>query len=587
MARSKTLKTDIGTVLLHWLAAIVIGTLTVTGFAIAADAPHRNLLRAIRGLLPIGDVWWLHTLSGAMLIAIAAAYAIYAARAGLSRRIRLDRPRLLGLRGGRRSRWLSINVLLYWFLFFVLTIQIGSGVLLYLGYGGVVVTAHFWGATLVWVYVLAHVTAQYAYGQLGQVLRIVRPGPLVDPGPPPSLIDLIRQHLEQEAPRNPAVKSHTTLHAHPLALASAVGLTAMAFITSLDFAARDKLIVHAIATADAPRLDGDLADAAWRAARPVVVNTQQGVNFGGSGASTVNIRAVHDGTWVFFAFTWDDPTRSLKHLPLVKKPDGWHLLHTHYDIEDENSYYEDKFAVMLAQSAQMPAAGTIHLGARPIVDKPASSSGRGLHYTLDGSVVDVWQWKAVRGGLLGWMDDNVFGPPLAPTAKEADGQSRYKAGYTTDPGTAFYSNNFDQQPPGGYAGPLVPKRLPKDLSAVVAAMGTTNIDPDASVPAGARWWMTTDETIAYSAELDRNIPVGTVMPGILIGGEYTGDRADVRCAAQWAAGRWTLEVARRIDTGHKNDVAIKTGVSMWVSAFDHSQTRHTRHMRPIQLEVEK
>jgi hypothetical protein len=31
---------------------------------------------------------------------------------------------------------------------------------------------------------------------------------------------------------------------------------------------------------------------------------------------------------------------------------------------------------------------------------------------------------------------------------------------------------------------------------------------------------------------------------------------------------------------------LKTGVFMRVSAFDHTQIRHTRHVRPIRLEVE-
>jgi hypothetical protein len=45
-------------------------------------------------------------------------------------------------------------------------------------------------------------------------------------------------------------------------------------------------------------------------------------------------------------------------------------------------------------------------------------------------------------------------------------------------------------------------------------------------------------------------------------------------------------VARRLDTGSDYDVPIKTGVFMRVAAFDHSQIRHTRHVRPIRIEVE-
>jgi hypothetical protein len=45
-------------------------------------------------------------------------------------------------------------------------------------------------------------------------------------------------------------------------------------------------------------------------------------------------------------------------------------------------------------------------------------------------------------------------------------------------------------------------------------------------------------------------------------------------------------VARRLDTGSAVDVPIESGVFMRVAAFDHSQIRHTRHVRPIRLEVE-
>jgi hypothetical protein len=57
-------------------------------------------------------------------------------------------------------------------------------------------------------------------------------------------------------------------------------------------------------------------------------------------------------------------------------------------------------------------------------------------------------------------------------------------------------------------------------------------------------------------------------------------------AARWASGLWALEVKRRLDTTSEFDVPIKTGVFMRVAAFDHSQIRHTRHVRPIRIEVE-
>ena len=80
--------------------------------------------------------------------------------------------------------------------------------------------------------------------------------------------------------------------------------------------------------------------------------------------------------------------------------------------------------------------------------------------------------------------------------------------------------------------------------------------------------------------------VQLLAPGVIVAGGYTGDRADVRCAARWAAGRWALEVTRRLDTGSPYDIAITNGTFMRVAAFDHSQISHTRHVRPIRLEME-
>jgi hypothetical protein len=57
--------------------------------------------------------------------------------------------------------------------------------------------------------------------------------------------------------------------------------------------------------------------------------------------------------------------------------------------------------------------------------------------------------------------------------------------------------------------------------------------------------------------------------------------------ARWASGRWSLEAVRRLDTGSSYDTPITTGAYMRVSVFDHTQSRHTRHIRPIRLEVNR
>lgn len=605
MTRRQTPRTDYGTIIVHWLVVLALTVSLVTGLRIAADTPQTAWLNVLWPILPQGDIWTVHMQSGLALCALAFAYAVYIARAGLSRRVKLDRARLSSVARQGRPRWAAVNVVLYWGLFAVLLAQIVTGMFLYLGHGGRILQIHLWCAAILAAYPIAHVAAHWGYGGMDQIMRVFRPARLRPRVAQPNLADTLAEHFNQDAEMHrtgspapdrgrgqssrqtatPPRHRPTTLHVHPLTVAFAAGLSIATFATAIDKSARDKLVVRSIAKSEAPKLDGDLAEPVWRNAPEIVIPTSHGANLDG-GTSEVRVKALHDGEFAYLAFTWDDPTRSLKHLPMIKRADGWHLLNKAYDIEDENDYYEDKFSVMFALSNADAGGGTAHLGNAPLAGKPPAFSGRGLHYTTDGSIVDVWHWKAARGGLLGYMDDNYFGPPSEPTKSELEGKSRYKAGYSADPGKAPYSTNFEQQPPGGYAKPLVPRRLPKNVAATNAAMGHLDIDPNHGEPEGARWWMTSDETVPYKADLDTQIPIGTIMPSVLIAGDYTADRADVKCAARWSAGRWTLEVSRRLNTGSKFDIPIATGVSMWVAAFDHSQTRHTRHLRPIKLEVE-
>jgi hypothetical protein len=392
----------------------------------------------------------------------------------------------------------------------------------------------------------------------------------------------------QSKPRNP------TLQSNPFVVAAAIAITGTSALVAADWLSADRLEIHRIEPADAPTLDGDTSDRVWRGIQPFSVMTNEGGNFDGKGESRVDIKAVHDGTWAYFLFTWEDPTRSLKQLPLVKEIDGWHVLHNGYESGDEHDYNEDKFSVLLTTSdAVLAGDRTFHAGPRPIAEMPATMTGRGLHYTAeDGGYVDVWLWKATSGGPTGWMDDMHFGPPLDPTPEQARYLTPYKGGFAPDPGTANYSENFvaapniqiDDNPQNN---PLVtPRRLPRDPAATQAALGEISLDPNLGESDGARWFMTEAESIPYAEALDRLIPKGTVLPGVIISGEFTGDRADVRCAARWASGHWALEVARKLDTNSRYDVALKSGTFMRVAAFDHSQIRHTRHVRPIRLEVE-
>jgi len=639
-------KTDYGTIVLHWTLVGSLVVAVLTGLRIATEAPDRTWINALDGILPRSTVWTAHMPAAVVLVAVAIAYAVYMSLSGLARRVRLDRARMRGLFGNRQTRWSAINVVLYWGFFVTLLSQLATGGLLYFGFTeAILISLHWVGTWVIVGYAALHVLAHWKLGGKPQLLRIFRPAAIVPPPPPLDPIELLmllaqrtepqpspptaadrapdlawtrdpagrhphppqrpgeaRQHHPAGAPpKRPRRAARAAedddrrrrprgpvLQANPFVVAISIAIVGAFFLVSIDRKSVDTLHLHRIDATEVPVLNGDTSDRVWRTARPLYVITGQGGNFDGKGGTTIEVRAVHDGAHAYFMFAWDDPTRSLKQLPLIKKADGWHLLHDGYEVGDEHAFNEDKFSVLLtAMDAVLAGDRTFHAGPEPIAGTPRTLSGRGLHYTTDEqSYADVWEWKATSTGPSGWMDDDHFGPPVAPTAAQVSGMMPYHGGFAADPGNANYQDNFGPRLPENYNDALKPHRLPRDVHAMQAAMGPIDLDPDHGESESARWFMTESESVPYSSAADGRIPVGTVVPGVIVAGTFSGDRADVRCAARWAAGRWVLEVSRALDTHSKYDVPIRTGTFMRVAAFDHSQIRHTRHVRPIRLEVE-
>ena len=611
-------KTDYGTIILHWTFVAAFAVALVTGLRIATETPDRTWINWFDIVLPRDSVWVAHMQAAVVLIAVAIGYVVYMLRSGLGRRVQVDKVRLRGLFGRGQARLSAVIALMYWVFFITMLGLLVSGGLLYFGFysGYDVAMLHWVGTWVILAFVVLHVLTQYKSGGVGQLVRIFRPAPL--PAPPPKLdaVELLgllaersaRQAEPEEADASPKVSSHPlqpdrtpqpgarpprsrnpTLQANAFVVAAAAAVTGASLLVATDRLAVDTVQIRRINPADAPVLDGDTSDRAWRNVKPFSLLTGEGGNFDGKGEARIEIRAVHDGTYAYFLFTWEDSTRSLKHLPLIKQEDGWHLLHSGLQVGDEHQYNEDKFSVLLTTSDVTLAGGrTFHPGPQPVAGAPATMSGRGLHYTATG-YADVWQWKATSSA-AGWMDDAHFGPPLSPTPMQTANVVPYKGGFAPDPGTANYRDNFavEADLTGGprRSRLIAPLRLPKAHAATSDALGDIDLDPNHGESDGARWFMTEKDTVPYSTELDARIPTGTVIPGVILSGEFSGDRADVRSAGRWASGLWALEVKRRLDTTSEFDVPIKSGVHMRVAAFDHSQIRHTRHVRPIRIEVE-
>jgi len=340
------------------------------------------------------------------------------------------------------------------------------------------------------------------------------------------------------------------------------------------------LIIHQIELSIKMQIDGFADEEIWASIKPQRVNTFGGANFG-NGSTQVQIKAVQNGIEAFFNISWQDTSQSLHHLPLLKTVNGWQVMEDGFYHYDEKTYYEDKLAVILSNNCDLGAAGTAHLGAKPLPDKPANWHGKGYHYTTDDSIVDLWQWKAVRTNNMLLMDDNYISKP----SKVLAGKRRYTAGYKTDAKrSGAYVMNWQWYTANGITPKRLPKYMPKDSEDIQAYQITPN-----SHQAGKNksWVIPWYDAKPYTAELD-TLAVGTVLPSVLYrSNRLEGDRADVRAFARWQNGQWSMELSRKLITGSKYDIELKEGICLWLAAFDHSQTAHTRHVRPLQLQFKQ
>jgi cytochrome b561 len=551
-------RTDIGTIAIHWATAAAFAVSIITGVRIAIfghAAP--SIAQRLSWIAPQGEIWTWHFLAGLSLFFCASTYLIYIHRGGLMRRNALVKLRVLLLPTAPKVKLEAINVALHWFIYALIVIMTVTGVVLYLGYGGWWVWVHSVSAFIGIAYIFVHVASHYLQGGWWQVCRVFRP------------TKLIQTNLARS---------------YPLVIAAGAGIAIVTTTAGLDWLTRDTLLISRVPSE--PKLDGVFDDEVWKTARPITIRTQQGANLGGTGESLVEVRALHNNRDVFFAFKWQDPSRSLRRVPMIKREDGWHLLGNNVGVADVTTFYEDKLAVGFSRSPAFGGGDSTHLGSKPLDESPAPLHAMGYHYTAAGKLMDVWQWKATRGGHLGVVDDQYFEAPRPATPAEAAGKARYQAGYWNDPGRAFYSYNYVSDESGRYDGPVKVARLPKDWKATVSRLGKFDLNPNSIDDEGSRWWMNKEtETVPYSAAVDSTIPVGTVIPGVLIAGDYEGDRADIRGGVKWKDGHWYLETMRRMKTGSKfdHDFSSSYNLYMWVNVFDHAQIRHTRHARPIRV----
>lgn len=588
-------KSDWGTVVAHWLGVALVVFLTATGLKLLADEPDYRWLSGIAEYAPGGDPWYRHIVSGYAFAAVAVFYIAYIAKAGLSSRIVLDSARLKGLLHGGKPFWSSLNLIATWIFFFAALVCIITGFFLSAGFDAELLFWHVVGFWIVVAFPIVHVLLHLRIGGVGQIARIFRPTRLMRSPPAIALEEIIQRllsersgiaHTVSDEPRL-AAKVRTSRWRHP----ATIGMIALILVLSaslgFDQLLGRPLVAAAIENGEAPVLDGDLAEAVWSNAEPIVFKAGHGGDFGGTGETTFEVRAVHDRRNIYFAVKWSDPTRSLQATPMRKEHGRWKIVGDPSNQTDGEYLAGDRLAMMAASPGRALIGGAIHLGRTPIEGGPQPASGRGLHYMKNNrGIVDVWQWSPAADAAAGFADDGYIGEPLPYDEAQVSGLKPYRGGFSQDrlPGVSE-PNILTDNPTSEH---VVPKRLPDHPSVGTSLAKRLKLDPthSGSIDETDNWGMSESRSRPYSKSIDRSIPNGAVLPGVVVNDLTATGQSEVATAGKWAGGAWVVEIRRPLATEDTNDVAIRSGVLLWFAAFDQSPTRHSYHLRPLIMELD-
>ena len=298
----------------------------------------------------------------------------------------------------------------------------------------------------------------------------------------------------------------------------------------------------------------------------------------------VTLRSAYDATNIYFLAEWMDPTQSLTRLPWYFDPvtqkwaqeSGTPTFSTTGAVTRQ-AFYEDKVAMLWNINNSVSGWNNATCYKSCHTGLPATD-GSSRHFTNFGTEkIDMWHWKAVRGGVNGgyqFEDQNQI--------------NKYPNGRQGDPGNDVYANNVQSLVITG-SSPAVTVSVPKY---VIPAKLNYGWILGSEVTAGTAKLVTAvsstgELTLSDATTIDPNVGtdyqrvgagVGAkAIPGLTIN-SYTGSRGDIACKATYTGSGWILEFTRALKTAdaiYDIDFSSLADQYFGFAIFENAQIAHS------------
>jgi len=247
------------------------------------------------------------------------------------------------------------------------------------------------------------------------------------------------------------------------------------------------------------RIDGNASDAGWRRAREQKI-LLHGVD--GTGPTEVVIKSIYHDDAVYFLLMWRDEKLDQNNLCRFEKPGRWKM-----------TQGEDAAMLLFAPAASAEAfrANGFNLFVK----------GDAFRNTTSGGFADAWYWGAQTTRYQHRARDHWLRPNQGMRGDSQPDDSDNVANWATT-----------------HEGPArVPRRIAKTHFAV----------------------LTVKDSIALTQKrmesMDPKSNFGWTVPAFLAR-RMQGSRADVHASARHVGRGWVLELARKLDTGQRDDLVL-------------------------------
>lgn len=269
---------------------------------------------------------------------------------------------------------------------------------------------------------------------------------------------------------------------------------------------RTKLIVPCSFTKEKVKPDGQAGEAVWKKIKFTKIPTEDGPD--------VYMKSVHTETDIYFLLQWADKTKD--DISKVWEYDGTRW---------KNGPDQDKLAILWDKDDSVAYFDI--KGCKAVCH--TENEDPDLWYMATNSrkeKTDLWFWMAGMGNVYGFVSDRFLDDTVDPTLpKAARKQDRGEVGYLKN----GYKTAVER---------IVPTRPTKKLVEGLTVETTP--------------YPTIDQMEDITSF--KLFKAGDKEPFIYFYGPPTDSQADVFGRANWKDGKWTLEMGRKLNTGHRDDM---------------------------------